>query len=771
MAGKDYGGYDYEFVDKVESKFLCMVCQKILREPILSGCCGQHCCDSCLKEWFTKKGEKSCPHCRELNFGRLLNKEKKREVEELRVFCRNSAVGCGWKDALGKLSHHLSSDKDDGCLFEEVDCNLMCGERMKRKLLSNHRRFGCVERPYRCLYCNVEGTYKTITGVVKTTPFDTIPQGSCDVKPPPENGHYAVCEHYPKPCPNDCGTIDIKRKSVHSHLFHCPRQPVNCTYRSGNKSKVLQCLLRMERRMLAMHQENECLYRPYTCQFCGLEDTHDVITGESTVSKSDPSDSQKMNIPVEKGHYLSCTNFPKSCPNSCGVGRIKRKNIASHREQCPLEIVECQHAGPNHVNQLQSCEIKMKRKSLSGHQMYECLYRKYSCEFCGLESTFTFITGLAALPLHSESTTEYPNPDQGHYAKCAKYQLSCPNSCETQKIERSRMADHLTVCPLQPVDCPFTEAGCQEKIFRKDLKCHVKENQIVHLALVTRSLLETRQEMKSLKREVSRSAKELNLTKSELTQTKRELSKTQDQMKKMSRGMWEEVQVVHQEVRDQKVALSQVVSVTTSAQGTSKQAAAATSVMKTAIKPQGTPAGSTKLKVSEKTKTKPDCTLPSHCFDTSGSMAVSMPHFTLYAVMQRPWISNSLHIHENKKGTSARLICLSLLPDDKLMEGVQTRLSVLDSATKTQLQIAPSSHQDIQRALMQSQKETVIQLSYATLHSSQMKIKLTIPCPDCSTMQYSRMESIALLCQANTHDVLEMSVDVVSTHYCRYRRY
>ena len=42
-----YGGYEYEFVDKLDSKFYCLVCQSVLYDPILTDCCGQHYCDSC----------------------------------------------------------------------------------------------------------------------------------------------------------------------------------------------------------------------------------------------------------------------------------------------------------------------------------------------------------------------------------------------------------------------------------------------------------------------------------------------------------------------------------------------------------------------------------------------------------------------------------------------------------------------------------------------------------------------------------------------------
>ena len=44
-----YGGYDYEFVRQVPERFMCInICTKVLREPHLTVCCGQHFCGSCL---------------------------------------------------------------------------------------------------------------------------------------------------------------------------------------------------------------------------------------------------------------------------------------------------------------------------------------------------------------------------------------------------------------------------------------------------------------------------------------------------------------------------------------------------------------------------------------------------------------------------------------------------------------------------------------------------------------------------------------------------
>ena len=49
-GGSPYGGFDYKFVGAVDD-FICSICTKVLREPHLTVCCGQHYCSSCLKHW------------------------------------------------------------------------------------------------------------------------------------------------------------------------------------------------------------------------------------------------------------------------------------------------------------------------------------------------------------------------------------------------------------------------------------------------------------------------------------------------------------------------------------------------------------------------------------------------------------------------------------------------------------------------------------------------------------------------------------------------
>ena len=84
-----FGGYNCSFVQEPDQTLFCLICARVLREPQLTDCCGNHYCSSCLKKWL--KNSPSCPLCREKNFGTLRDKKTERRVQELEV---KSSIGC-----------------------------------------------------------------------------------------------------------------------------------------------------------------------------------------------------------------------------------------------------------------------------------------------------------------------------------------------------------------------------------------------------------------------------------------------------------------------------------------------------------------------------------------------------------------------------------------------------------------------------------------------------------------------------------------------------
>ena len=94
------------------------------------------------------------------------------------------------------------------------------------------------------------------------------------------------------------------------------------------------------------------------------------------------------------------------------------------------------------------------------------------CEHCGHKDTCTAITG------------EKGNvQNQSHYLKYLEYPLACPNRCGVTGIRCRTMPDHHSSCPLEPLDCPFKDAGCTEKIAHKHMEVHMIASQQKHVLL------------------------------------------------------------------------------------------------------------------------------------------------------------------------------------------------------------------------------------------------------------------------------------------------
>ncbi len=139
-----------------------------------------------------------------------------------------------------------------------------------------------------------------------------------------------------------------------SHREQCPLEKLQCPnlceeYQfSLGELEYFSCVS-VNRKDLAEHLKSKCYLRRYSCEHCGHEDTYQAITGKGGPGKV-----------VTKFHYATCPDYPLECPNKCGENGIKRKDMPSHRQQCPLEPVQClfQEAG---------CRSRLVRRDLEDH--------------------------------------------------------------------------------------------------------------------------------------------------------------------------------------------------------------------------------------------------------------------------------------------------------------------------------------------------------------------------------------------------------------------
>ena len=122
---------------------------------------------------------------------------------------------------------------------------------------------------------------------------------------------------------------DVK-KHADIETGNCDYVDIECVYKCGTS---------VQRRNLEHHVQEECPRRRSRCQYCGYEDTRELLLTE---------------------HEQACKKFPLACPNNCEQSPIERGKLESHLLQCPLQEVEC---GFKAIG----CTGAILRRDLQGH--------------------------------------------------------------------------------------------------------------------------------------------------------------------------------------------------------------------------------------------------------------------------------------------------------------------------------------------------------------------------------------------------------------------
>ena len=153
----------------------------------------------------------------------MVNKNLRRKLNELRLYCVYVEEGCKWIGDLSKLEQHLAIvDIKGECQFVIVKCTVseQCKVTVTRKSIADHTKGYCQYRQFKCKHCNYQ-TYLVVT-----------------------KEHFHQCPNYPVPCPNNCSTNTYLRGELGTHLASCPEQEVDCTFSEiGCKDKLNYRLL------------------------------------------------------------------------------------------------------------------------------------------------------------------------------------------------------------------------------------------------------------------------------------------------------------------------------------------------------------------------------------------------------------------------------------------------------------------------------------------------------------------------------------------------
>eukprot|EP00731_Ephydatia_muelleri_P004977 Em0002g1153a len=127
---------------------------------------------------------------------------------------------------------------------------------------------------------------------------------------------------------------------------------------------------------------------------------------------------------------------------------------------CPFVAVECRY---------DNCHHETKRKDMSSHEE-SCGFRPFCCKWCQKYDTW------------------YDDVTHHHWPVCPKYPVSCLQCNAT--VERQHLPHHVEQdCLLTMVDCEFSSVGCKAHFPRMDLQGHITTDQLLHLTMVNRKLV------------------------------------------------------------------------------------------------------------------------------------------------------------------------------------------------------------------------------------------------------------------------------------------
>ena len=147
---------------------------------------------------------------------------------------------------------------------------------------------------------------------------------------------------------------------------------------------------------------------------------------------------------------VKCPNTSEGCSWIGEFGKVD-KHV---QDNCEFFEVLCDFG----------CGENIIRRYLLEHKSKACKLRPFTCEHCQLLNTWLTIT-------------------QHHYPVCDKYPVPCPNQCDVGEIERKQLEDHLSICPLQVIDCTFQFVGCKVSLPRREMPQHMSDNMASHLTL------------------------------------------------------------------------------------------------------------------------------------------------------------------------------------------------------------------------------------------------------------------------------------------------
>ena len=188
------------------------------------------------------------------------------------------------------------------------------------------------------------------------------------------------------------------------------------------------------------------------------------------------------------GFQVFCSNQRSGCHWQGELGQLK-DHLNSNPDKdslligCTYEDIECLF-----------CQEVHRRTKIKCHQD-NCAGRPFTCLVC------------------NEYNSTYDDVITNHAPVCKYRPVECPNSCGANNLQHQHLEEHVsTQCPLSYVDCEFSDAGCDVKVYRKDLSSHMEENVVTHVSLLARENRRLKLQHKESESKLTEYESKLNLS-------------------------------------------------------------------------------------------------------------------------------------------------------------------------------------------------------------------------------------------------------------------
>lgn len=293
-------GYDANFLEELDRKYVCPVCLAVLRDPVQTRC-GHRFCVNCLKRCSRNQRYAKCPVDNillDVSADVFADVATRREVLSLTVSCPSDGDECAWTGELRTLEAHT-----DICPNVAVPCTYGCSARRRRRSLQKHLE-SCPHRLDTCSHCH---THVKVVEITKhqllTCPCFPVLCKFC--------GKWVLRQdvpHHTDDVIGDCPKVMVK---CPFHVVGCQFQALRSSMELHNETCMVHHMLllsarsNMQDEKLLQYEEILASQHRSSQQFCGLVNRHNrLIENERRRILTECQHTQNLHAEINNLHCL-----------------------------------------------------------------------------------------------------------------------------------------------------------------------------------------------------------------------------------------------------------------------------------------------------------------------------------------------------------------------------------------------------------------------------------------------------------------------------------